>query len=220
MFLGQFSMEYRPGSHHANADGLSRQCGQCLRLDCLVTPPDVDSVDSGYTSELADQPFTESAMGDSMDSDLLPELSGETWVAATQSGSETDLITSPLMDKILTIVREWVQAGSPPAGLSLELRFWHLKFGNLSINLDGRLWRRRAPPVKALQLVVPTDERWGFIHRYHDSIFAGHLCVSRTVCRLLDRLYWPGLREDVRSYLASCSVCLARKSPCPRRVPM
>ena len=25
-----------------------------------------------------------------------------------------------------------------------------------------------------------------------------------------------GLRQDVRSYLASCAVCLAWKSPCPR----
>ena len=41
-----------------------------------------------------------------------------------------------------------------------------------------------------------------------------------TVCRLLDRVYWPGLHEDVRSYLASCSVCLAPKSPCPSRAPM
>ena len=52
------------------------------------------------------------------------------------------------------------------------------------------------------------------------SIFTGHLGVSRTVYRLLDRVYWPGLRQEVRSYLASCSVCLARKSPCPRRAPM
>ena len=56
--------------------------------------------------------------------------------------------------------------------------------------------------------------------RYHDSIFAGHLGVSRTVHRLLDRVYWPGLREEVRSYLASCLIGLARKSPCPRRAPM
>ena len=67
---------------------------------------------------------------------------------------------------------------------------------------------------------MSTGERRGFIQRYHDSIFVGHLGVSRTVCRLLDRVYWPGLREDVQSYLASCSVCLARKSPCPRRAPM
>ena len=32
--------------------------------------------------------------------------------------------------------------------------------------------------------------------------------------------YWPGLRHDVRSYLASCVVCLAHKFPCPRRASM
>ena len=33
-------------------------------------------------------------------------------------------------------------------------------------------------------------------------------------------VYWPGLRQDVSSYLASCAVGLARKSPCPRRAHM
>ena len=150
--------------------------------------------------------------GDSMDSDLLPELSGETWVTATHLDETTgdlppsdlvpDLITSSLMDETLTIVREWVGAGAPPswsdcAGLSPELRSWHLQFGNLSIDTDGRLWHRRAPPATVLQLVVPLGKRRWFIHRYHDSIFAEHLGVSRTVCRLLDRVYWPGLHEDV-----------------------
>ena len=59
-----------------------------------------------------------------------------------------------------------------------------------------------------------------FIQRYHDSVFAGHLDVSQTVCRLLDYVYWPGLREDVQSYLASWSVCLACKTPYPRWSPM
>ena len=58
------------------------------------------------------------------------------------------------------------------------------------------------------------------IRRYHDSPFAGHVGVSWTVYQLLDRVYWPGLRQEVRTYLASCAVCLARKSPCPRRAPM
>ena len=54
------------------------------------------------------------------------------------------------------------------------------------------------------------------IRRFHDSLFAGHLGVSR----LQNRVYWLGLRHDVRSYLASCTVYLARKSPYPRRAPM
>ena len=64
------------------------------------------------------------------------------------------------------------------------------------------------------------SERQELIRRYHDSLFAGHLGVSRTVYRTLDRVHCPGLRQDVRSYLASCLVCLARKSSCPRRAPM
>ena len=70
------------------------------------------------------------------------------------------------------------------------------------------------------QLGVPVRERRELIRRYHDSFFAEHLGVSRTVYQLLGRVYWPGLQPDVRSFLASYAVCLARKSPCPRKAPM
>ena len=105
-------------------------------------------------------------------------------------------------------VREWVQVGLAPiwsdcARLSPELRSWQLQFGNLSVDSDDRLWRRRVPPASTSQHVVPLSVRRSFIQQYHDSIFAGHLGVSRTVYHLLDRVYWPGLREDVRSYIAS-----------------
>ena len=37
LLLGQFSVtfEYRQGAQHANADGMSRKCGQCRRPDFL-----------------------------------------------------------------------------------------------------------------------------------------------------------------------------------------
>ena len=57
-------------------------------------------------------------------------------------------------------------------------------------------------------------ERRAMIRRFHDSLFAGHLGISRTVFHLQTRVYWPGLRNDVRTYIASCTVCRARKSPC------
>ena len=37
------------------------------------------------------------------------------------------------------------------------------------------------------------------IRRFHDSLFVGHLDISRTVFRLQTRVYWPGLRNDSRS---------------------
>ena len=113
------------------------------------------------SSALLDQPFASSEMGDSMDADLLPELSGETWVAATlvegltadlpPAGLDIDLIVASRQDTTLATVREWVQSGEIPAWsdcarLSPELRCWRLQIGNLSVYTEGMVWRRRAPP--------------------------------------------------------------------------
>ena len=127
MLLGQFSVtfEYRPGAQHANADGLSRQCGQCSRPDCPVSVPDTRADNTDSPAELLDEPFESSEMGDSMDADLLPELSGETWVVATYleertadlPASESDFIVASRRDETLTTVRRWVQTGAPPAWL-------------------------------------------------------------------------------------------------------
>ena len=179
MLLGQFSVtfEYRQGAQHANVDGLSCQCGQCLRSYCPVSSSEKDACGSGSTSALLDQHFASSAMGDSMDAGLLPKLSGETWVAATYldevtadlppASSVPDLIAAFRLDETLITVRRWVQSGSAPsfsdcAGLSPELRSWQLQFGNLTIDTQGRLWRRRAPPATTSQLMVALSERQGF----------------------------------------------------------
>ena len=61
--------------------------------------------------------------------------------------------------------------------------------GNLSIDTDGRLWRRRTPPADGSQLVVPRSERRAMICRFHDSLFAGHLGISQTDFRLQTRVY-------------------------------
>ena len=42
--------------------------------------------DAEQETELVDQPFAASEMGESLDADLLPELSGETWVASASPG--------------------------------------------------------------------------------------------------------------------------------------
>ena len=68
--------------------------------------------------------------------------------------------------------------------------------------------------------MVPVRKRQDLIRQFHDSLFAGHLGITQTVFRLLDRVYWPGLRGDVQTYIKSCTICIARKSPCPRRAPM
>ena len=103
-----------------------------------------------------DQPFASSEMGDSMDLDLLPELSGETciWVASAlleeltvdlpMAESDIDLVAASREDNTLQTVRSWVRSGNAPlwpacAGLSPELRCWRLQVGNLTMDSMGRL---------------------------------------------------------------------------------
>ena len=57
-----------------------------------------------------------------MDADLLPELSGETWVASAlleeftadllPAGADLDLIAASRQDATLITVREWIQSDS------------------------------------------------------------------------------------------------------------
>ena len=191
--------------------------------------------DAYAQSSLVDQPFATSEMGDSMDADLLPELSGETWVASALldeltgdlplAGVNDELVSATSENRMLQTVRSWVESGNAPpwlecTGLAPELRCWRLQVGNLKIDSLGRLWRRRSPPSVGSQLVVPVQKRQDFIRQFHDSLFAGHLGITRMVFRLLDRVYWPGLRRDVQTYIKSCTICIAQKSPCPRKVPM
>ena len=69
--------------------------------------------------------------------------------------------------------------------------------GQFSVIFEYRPGAQHASPATTSQLVVPLSERRDFIRRYNDSIFAGYLGVSRTVYQLLDRVYWPGLHEEV-----------------------
>ncbi|XP_017621263.1 uncharacterized protein LOC108465452 [Gossypium arboreum] len=41
----------------------------------------------------------------------------------------------------------------------------------------------------------------------HDSRWAGHLGIHRTLALLKDRYYWPHMGEDVETYMKTCLVC-------------
>ena len=126
------------------------------RPDCPVLATDSPILDAEPKTGLVDQLFTSSEMGESMDADLLPELSSDTWVASAlleeltadllPVGADLDLIVASRQDTTLATVREWIQSGyilvwAECAGLYPELRCWRLQVGNLSIDTDRRLWR-------------------------------------------------------------------------------
>ncbi|GBG81559.1 hypothetical protein CBR_g32550 [Chara braunii] len=63
-------------------------------------------------------------------------------------------------------------------------------------------------------LCVPSDPhlRTRLLGEFHDAPATGHFGVNRTIGRLRQRFWWPGLLGDVTRYCESCEVCRRCKS--------
>ncbi|GBG92251.1 hypothetical protein CBR_g55020 [Chara braunii] len=58
-------------------------------------------------------------------------------------------------------------------------------------------------------LCIPSDPhlRTRLLGEFHDAPGTGHFGVNRTIGRLCQRFWWPGLLGDVTRYCKSCEVC-------------
>jgi len=84
---------------------------------------------------------------------------------------------------------------------------------------DG-IFRRRAAPDGAHQVVVLASFQKKVLHLEHDATLAGHLGESQSYTAMRRYYYWLGLAADVVSYVRNCDSCarhrvrtLARRSP-------
>ena len=57
------------------------------------------------------------------------------------------------------------------------------------------------------QIVVPESLRRTVLFTAHDTLLSGHCCSSRTMSRIRERFFWPGMSVDVRNYCRSCDAC-------------
>ena len=72
--------------------------------------------------------------------------------------------------------------------------------------------------VKA-RLVIPRSLQKTLMEFHHDSSFAGHMGIGKTLGFMRERYYWPTLNKDVRTYIRSCHKCLSTKKPRNLAVP-
>ena len=73
------------------------------------------------------------------------------------------------------------------------------------------------------QLVLPAPCRSVVLHLAHKVPMAGHLGVTKTKDRVIQRYYWLGIFKDVAQYCRTCEVCqrsTPQKPPRAEMVPM
>ena len=89
---------------------------------------------------------------------------------------------------------------------------------------DGILFRNvvlRGHSEKVEQLIVPKPLRHRVLKTAHDIPLSGHLGKKKTLDRIHQRFFWPGVRRDVTAYCRSCETCqLTSKYKTKLRAPM
>ena len=156
---------------------------------------------------------------------LNTQLTDQNWLS---DFSHKDLIAAQQIDAVTGKVYEWIQTDKRPdsrelAKLCEETKNLVARWKQLSIR-DGILVRQIYDCVtgkEVYQTVLPSVLRQSVLHQLHDLRLVGHLGIQRTVQRVKQRFYWPGITLDVTRWCAKCNVCASRKGkPNPRRAPL
>ena len=63
-----------------------------------------------------------------------------------------------------------------------------------------------------LQLVVPHTLREEVLREIHAGALEGHLGEEKSLYKLKERFYWPGMQQDIHNWCKTCKVCATRKS--------
>lgn len=82
---------------------------------------------------------------------------------------------------------------------------------------NGKLFKKfqGGGSQERLLWVVPSQTRWRVVKSCHDDI--GHFAVDKTLSRLRENYWFPGMRRYVKRYIAACVECLFHKTPAGRK---
>ena len=187
----EFDILHRPGRQHRNADGMSRiPCKQCGRVD-------EDEVE--FDQQHVIKALYELDQGDPDSVDI-------------KSAQESDRDISRLKEYLQKEVRP---ERSEIAEESYFFKSLWSQWQRLDIQngLLVRRWDVLGTDITNWQAIVPLAQRRFVLKQSHDIRASGHLGMKKTVSKIRQKYYWPGLQSDVRMYIAGCEKCTKRKYP-------
>ncbi|CAI5668788.1 unnamed protein product [Oreochromis niloticus] len=191
-----FTVEHRAGTHHSNADALSRR--PCAAAGCRYCEKREETERELTTMDGATQLTCRALLvvdaaewrgRQEQDTDLLPVLQ---WLEREER---------PLWDEV--------------TGFSICTRGLWAKFTALRLK-EGvleRAWKDPATGEERWQVVVPRSLRSAVLEACHGSTGSGHFGVSKTLRRLRQGYYWGQQRRDVEDFCRSCDACSSHKGP-------
>ncbi len=84
---------------------------------------------------------------------------------------------------------------------------FHFDNAGLLVTFDGKI-------------VVPKEKVTDVLKMNHDHMLAGHLGIAKSLARIKRQYLWPGLGNDVKSYVSNCITCAKRKAYGSNKAPL
>jgi transposase InsO family protein len=242
-----FEIKHRRGKEHVNADSLSRRVTRpCMRPECtdcshrVVAGPhgavkqrhSTNSVCSHVLSEAVGAVLSPGNRVEAVISDVGSKVDVLAILPCTVVTWE-DLANEQKLDTDIGQVHKWMEEGQgrPTSrdvdGHSHEIRILWGQWKLLEFH-RGVLCRRvtLGPGVVVKQIILPGKWRLKVLRELHDTPLGGHRGIRKTTAKLQSRVYWPGMRGDVRRWCQTCPVCqslkpgnVRRRYPLQQRLP-
>ena len=72
---------------------------------------------------------------------------------------------------------------------------------------QGALLSRENSEIPIFRLIIPPSLVEEVIYDAHEGVGASHEGVEKTLWRILNFAYWPGMRRDIKLFIAACPEC-------------
>ena len=214
----KFRIEHRPGHKHVNADSLSR---------IPLSEQDEDTRDFGTVMFVNNGHFSNIPFSRGEAEAPIKGSTGQgrlRCLVTLEDVKDDDLVTHQKDDRDLKIVREWLLAGErPPRAdllkLSFSLRHWWSVFAQLELRNDiiYYRWEHNHMDGYELKAVLPESMKLDIFRLAHSNIAAGHFATGKTVRRIRQTYYFPGIDGFVKRQIKKCRRCERRGNAVPRR---
>ena len=210
----RFSIRYRSGKRHIDADYLSRTFVEDFKQLKGSTDKVITCEDTGILLAAATRKEKE------IDAKLIHvnAIGLDQVEEGMEKIGKVELKSAQLEDKVIGIVYELVrdkQTGKDRDDLSREAKILMRQFDKLRI-VDGVLKRTTA---RFEQIVLPEKYHKLVLEELHGKL--GHLGADRVLELARSRFYWPRMRQYIEKYITKqCRCMIAKKQPKHDRAPL
>ena len=224
-----FTIEYKKGKHHKNADALSR-----LPID------DIDVNDKVEMNHEKNIHFTQNdlSIDHSFNSINIIDINNENVNISDNNinvinndnininNNENDntksedfidkLVKKQRLDPNLLKLIDYIEQKKLPDD---KKQINIISLCNFMVIDDRALYfidnpsRKRKRTLRRKRLVVPESLKELIMKFYHDSEFGGHLGFFKSYEKIRQRFFWEGMYADLKKWIATCDRCTSHNHP-------